>query len=379
MYGFDSFTDVEYLQIQLANEAGLDKETYQTRLEWANDETRESVTTPLGVKTEIALKKALKKEKHGCPVYFDAIASGIQILSAVSSCRKGCEATGLINTGARPNPYQLVTDKMDMVGEYESIKKAVMTYFYGSKKVPREVFGDRIHEFERTCMETFPNAYSMINFLINTWDDDAYAHSWTMPDGFQVYIPVLQKELFTVHLDGYEPMNVIGTVNKPKKGGLANAANITHSIDGYVMRSLIRHCSYDPFTIQTSLKKVERELSKRTDSVDVSYVDITRKDYETMSTGELMGLYIDMNLMLSNKPFDVITVHDNFGCHPKHMNLLRYWYNQIMSRLSASNILNDIVSQLYGEEIELVFDENSKSNSKDNVAGEILNSNYAIC
>lgn len=73
-------------------------------------------------------------------------------------------------------------------------------------------------------METFPNAYSLINFLVQTWDSKAYAHEWTMPDGFRVYIPVLQKEMFEVNIAGYEPMKVISTVNKPMNKGLANAA-----------------------------------------------------------------------------------------------------------------------------------------------------------
>lgn len=148
--------------------------------------------------------------------------------------------------------------------------------------------------------------------------------------------------------------------------------NIAHSLDGYVMRTLIRHCSYDPKAVETKLKKVEAELAKRTEEESVYFGDITESNYKTMSTGQLIGQYLDLSDMLLYKPFDVITVHDNFGCHPKHMNRLRYWYNQIMSRMSTNKYLDSIVSQLVREDIEIDLPRAS-------VAAEIQKANYAIC
>lgn len=365
------FNEIDYLLIQFANEAGMDKHTYEERIEWSKENLNQE-TSPLGFKTKLAIDKVKKGVKHGCPVYFDAIASGIQILSAVTACEAGCKATGLIDTGVRPNPYRLIADKVGVDVPYEDCKQAVMTYFYGSRAVPKQVFGDKLNNFKEACMETFPNAYSLINFLVQTWNSKAYAHEWTMPDGFKVYIPVLQKEMFEVSIAGYEPMKVISTVNKPMSKGLANAANIAHSLDGYVMRTLIRYCSYDPKTIETKLKKVEAELAKRTEEESVYFGDITESNYKTMSTGQLIGQYLDLSDMLLYKPFDVITVHDNFGCHPKHMNRLRYWYNQIMSRMSTNKYLDSIVSQLVREDIEIDLPRAS-------VAGEIQKANYAIC
>ena len=54
--------------------------------------------------------------------------------------------------------------------------------------------------------------------------------------------------------------------------------------------------------------------------------------------------------ILSHEPFSIITIHDSFGCHPNHMNVLRKQYNNVLADLSDSTILDDICSQLYQQE-----------------------------
>ena len=124
------FNEIDYLLIQFANEAGMDKHTYEERIEWSKENLNQE-TSPLGFKTKLAIDKVNKGLKHGCPVYFDAIASGIQILSAVTACEAGCKATGLIDTGVRPNPYRLIADKVGVDVPYEDCKQAVMTLKWG--------------------------------------------------------------------------------------------------------------------------------------------------------------------------------------------------------------------------------------------------------
>ena len=53
------------------------------------------------------------------------------------------------------------------------------------------------------------------------------------------------------------------------------------------------------------------------------------------------------------------------------MNHLRYWYNEILARLSNSNILEDILSQLYKDDVNLrVF--------PDDISDLLRASDYAI-
>lgn len=124
---------------------------------------------------------------------------------------------------------------------------------------------------------------------------------------------------------------------------------------------------------------IERSLDPvdETDLVDIkdNYVDITvlnnHKPHEL--TSELLHELADLlNLMLKNESFEIIPVHDCFSCHPNNMNTLRFWYNEILARLSDSTVLQSILSELYKQEVELeVF--------PDSIADEIRNSEYAIC
>ena len=54
------------------------------------------------------------------------------------------------------------------------------------------------------------------------------------------------------------------------------------------------------------------------------------------------------------------------------MNTLRFWYNEILARLSDSTVLQSILSEMYKQDVRLeVF--------PDSIADEIRQSNYAIC
>ena len=63
---------------------------------------------------------------------------------------------------------------------------------------------------------------------------------------------------------------------------------------------------------------------------------------------------------------------DEFKCHPNYMNHLRYHYKEILADLADSNLIDDLLSQLYGQ--EGTFDKLSK-----NLGNKIRNSNYALC
>lgn len=160
--------------------------------------------------------------------------------------------------------------------------------------------------------------------------------------------------------------------------------NITHSLDSYILRTLIRYCSYDKeeiaeyadlvqiTLIQRNLKPVDETYML---GIEDNYVDIIvlKKNYVTsMKTELLEELSLLLNTMLQHDPFEIIPVHDCFSCHPNNMNTLRYWYNEILARLSDSTVLQSILSELYKQDVQLeVF--------PDSIADEIRQSNYAIC
>ena len=197
-----------------------------------------------------------------------------------------------------------------------------------------------------------------------------------MPDGYFVYCPTVVKNSAVHYNEEIEEyFNFFYQEQTTLDKGISNAANITHSIDAYILRSLIRHCSYNEEDIRKKLKKVEKELGKRTDYKESSiiYPDITKQNYEEMKTEELMGMFLDLQDVLIHPSFSVLTVHDCFACHPNHVNRMRYWYNTIIARLTDICLLDDIVGQILEEDVYIdCFDYTVNKN-------DIIENDYAIC
>jgi hypothetical protein len=56
---------------------------------------------------------------------------------------------------------------------------------------------------------------------------------------------------------------------------------------------------------------------------------------------------------LPYKPFQLVTVHDCFRCHPNYGNDLRKQYNIILADLNDSTIMEFIASQVSNQEIKV--------------------------
>lgn len=268
-----------------------------------------------------------------------------------------------------------------------------MTALYGSKAEPKKLFsGHQLDAFYDACTIVAPGAFRMLNILRDTWNPNATEHSWVMPDGHYVYIPVMISgtlELPIEELDG-AIMNTFITQRGTKDFSVSNIAHVTHSVDAYVLRSLVRYCNYDKEKmvkldklIQVTL--MERNLSmhqvtnciakqnlKRINMFDISIANNINEDNIKVYSSEVLRLVAaDINQMLMYEPFDVVVVHDSFGCSPVNMNVLRGWYNEILARMSNSNILEFIVEQLLGEPTTIGVFSNDLSD-------EIRNNSYAI-
>lgn len=417
-----TFTGWQYLLIDVANQWGLDKETYDVRLEWAEAnldkfeelaKDREWKEKPLYLKAVMAVRKALKGEPSGHMVGFDAVCSGMQIMSALTGCKAGAEATGLIHQDVRSDAYKMCLDIMRRFipslpdAERKKIKDAVMTGLYGSIERPVALFGEgtpELNAYYKALTILCPGACELLEDLRKTWVPFAKVHEWIMPDGFHVRNRVLDKVEKRIEIDelnhatfSYEYYENIG---KPK--GVANIANVTHSFDAYIVRSIERRCNYDDQLVDLAVRSIEECLMSRSipefDNEEavafIGYPDpkllYFYEQYQRSSVVDVAILpYIDqtsvyhlpssylrklaklLNGMLEYKPFPVVTVHDEFKCHPNNMNHLRKQYNNILADLAESNVLDDILSQLF--KVKGQYQKLS-----DDLGDYIRESNYAI-
>jgi len=207
----------------------------------------------------------------------------------------------------------------------------------------------------------------------------------------------VEKRLKIDELD-HATFSYVYNENIGQESGLSNVANVVHSIDAYLLRSLIRRCNYDVEQTQRAMNACFQELLYRdcmggeakcssgapaklqtyverfaaTNMVDA--VIIPHLDPETcryLSDDHLRRLNQMMEEMLDHPPFPILSVHDEFKCHANHMNVLRQQYINLFAEMAESEILSDIFSQIHG--VQGTYTKKSQG-----LAQLIRGSNYAL-
>lgn len=210
------FTGYEYVMIDIANQFGLDKELFETRINWvkqnhANLESlMDKADSPI---LYIKAVRALRDAEAGVPTGFmmgmDACASGPQIMSVLTGCYEGASHTGLVDPQTRSDLYRDTTTAMDAVLasqgflsttggiDRSAVKEAVMPFFYGSQAKPKEIFGEGTPEylaFFEALQQITPGAFTLMHELIACWQPFAKHHQWTLPDGFVAKVKVMEAQ-----------------------------------------------------------------------------------------------------------------------------------------------------------------------------------------
>lgn len=398
---FQTFTGLEYLKIDIANNFGYDKSTWDERIEWFN-RNENILETLLKQAEEPALffagMKAFRHAQQGLPVTYpislDATSSGIQILAALTGDRKAAELCNVVDTGKREDAYTgLYTKMVEKIGEQAKIdrkntKNAIMTAFYSSEAVPKKVFGEGklLDIFYETMMENAPGAWELNETMLSIWDPTKYSNDWVMPDNFHVKIKVMTNVIESVNFLN-KPYEVNYSINEPMEHGRSLGANMVHSIDGMLVREMARRCMfdvnqcnliYDYITTNQKGKRTDREKDKLLITLwdhykDSGFLSARIIDY---IDGENIG-HVDGNAIWNligsfpNKAFQIISVHDCFRCLPNYGNDLRRQYNQLLSEIAKSELLSFLISQMLERRI-------SVSKLDRTLYKDILDTNYAL-
>ena len=416
-----TFTGYQYLLIDVANNfnLNLDKERFEDRISWAESkltslellaESSEWKEKPLYLKAVQALRGAQQGKPTGHLVGLDAVCSGMQIMSAVTGCIKGATATGLVDPDRRADAYTECTGVMGnelgstVVVDRSQVKNAVMTSLYGSKKEPKKEFGEdtpELNAFYKAMYEIAPGACELLEALVNSWQPYAKAHQWKLPDGFDVRVKVMARKEHRIEVDeaGHSSFTYVYYENDGCKRDVKNAANVIHSIDAYVLRSLVRRCNYDGLRVALVSQAITTSLlsarSARGDLVKLAQEYPAAKYYleqydwsgivdpvilnsldegavELLPVVYLRKLNKLLGTMLDHKPFEIVAVHDDFKAHPNNLNQLRSHYRNILGDLADSSIIEGILSQIHGSH-------GTYTKMSPTLGNTIRNSNYALC
>ena len=299
------FTGTEYVMIDIANQFGLDRLRWTDRIHWVRDNHPDLDNLTDQAKHPIPFGKALRalaNAKAGKPsnhiMGLDATASGIQLMAAMSGCISSARTVNLLDTGNREDIYSRVAAKMSQFLKKEItrdiVKKPVMTFFYGSRAVPKAAFGDNkgYAAFISTLADLLKGPYQLMELFQSFWNPTAIKYTWAMPDGHVVHIPITTKEDKGLEIDEAEHLRFTyrAEVIKPQPEGRALAANIVHSVDAWVCR----------------------EMTKK---------------------AKALGFYL-------------APIHDCFYAHPNNMNDVRQIYRELLAEVARQNLVTAILSQI---------------------------------
>lgn len=414
--GFQTFSGWEYLCIDLANHYGMDKELFETRINWVYEHinhlgwlVNKADDPVLFQKTAMQIERARRGEEIGHIVHFDACCSGIQIMSALTGCEAGAYNTGMIDPDQRMDAYSNTTGEMNSILDKQGmssievprkdVKQAVMTSGYGSKAVPKKVFGEgeMLDTFYDAAMTIAPGAFKLMDELLESHRPFALQHTLVFPDGFVSLMKVMEKKETRIEVDelDHATFTLQYKVNEGTERGRANVANTIHGCDAYLLRGMERRCNYDPVVVRNAQEVLQygalgysagseqmpctEELSEllplciRAHIADVALLPLLDwSNVMCLPKWMLTKLLSIVNDMLSYKPFPIITVHDAFGCHANNCNVTRYHYKEIMADFADSNLLEMLMCQLY--EIE----DGKYEKLSPNLGDKIRGSNYAL-
>lgn len=232
-----------------------------------------------------------------------------------------------------------------------------------------------------------PAAWALNQVFLDIWDSTVLSHDWVLPDNFHVHIAVIGNVKQKVNFFN-KPYEIVTKVNMPKENGRSLGANVTHSIDGFLVRELTRRCDYRPEQIARVMDIIwnswdvvepqdtlnNRMLEKLWyHYLDSGYLSARILDYITKDNITYIDRSVILELIdsLPPKPFKVMSIHDCFRVLPNYGNDLREQYNLQLMLIAKSNLLSFTLTQIMGKEIKV-----DKANP--NMWKHIKDSNYTL-
>jgi hypothetical protein len=322
LYNKELITNINNLYIAIANHAGKDKLTWKERIDWtANQPDIENMPWEepmLGRKAVRALKDMTEGKPSGYVMSLDATSSGLQMMAAISGCKKTAKFVNCIDPDVRHDVYNevanLVNAKLDIPVPRAISKHCTMTHFYNSKATPKALLNEKeLGAFYEVITGLLPGAEDVMELINKCWNPKADAHTWVMPDGHTAYVPVVEA-VNGIYRDpelGEIPLRYKEQTCSDNYRSLP--ANVIHSIDGYVAREMVRRCD-----------------------------------------------------------FQLSHIHDCFVFSPDHLQVVCQTYREIMAEIAQGTILQDILRQITGDQTLEVA---KYSNDLDK---EILQSTYML-
>ncbi|ACL81364.1 N4 RNAP2-like protein [Sulfitobacter phage EE36phi1] len=392
---FRELTGKEYLMADIAckHDKAYEKLSWDQRIfhfseiDFKDPKTFKEASNPVGLRAAyVAMEHTAMGKPSGYMISLDAASSGLQLLSLLVSCPVSWKLCGgdenILDAYAEVFLHMNTGLNIDR----KDVKQSIMTALYGSTATPKAVFGEDVDVFYETMEKMAPGAWDLNLGIQELWDEvEGTTYDWTMPDNFYACIETHDKDVIKFKfLD--EEFQVVQKVNERPRFHKGLGPNLIHSVDGMIVREMYRRCQYDINTMQRVLGLIAGGVTGGTTGKSANmvqtlwdlyqesgFLSVRILDYLYEDTCGLVDMQIiqDLIITMPHVPFQLVTVHDCFRCHPNYGNDLRRQYNTILCQIKNSELLRFIASQ--------VANQNIKVSKVGNIPDEvILNANYTL-
>lgn len=392
---FQELTGTEYLKADIAckYDKAYEKATWDDRIQAFEEMDLDDSSIYKTASNPIGLRAAIMNYKHaqrgdaiGYMISLDAASSGLQLLSLLVSCKKSWSLCGG-NENIR-DAYTFLYDQMEIHDKLDrkDVKQSIMTALYGSVATPKAIFKEDITIFYDTLEQLAPGAWDLNMGIQELWGEiQGTTYDWTLPDNFYCCIETTEKQIINFKfLD--KDFEIIKKVNERPKFHKGLGPNLIHSIDGMIVREMFRRCQFDPKVTTRVMGLIFNDSANGTNGKSAQMVQTLWDRYKEsgfLSTRILNYLYEDTIGLVDKmtiakllqtfpeEPFQLVSVHDCFRCHPNYGNDLRRQYNHILADINESSILQDMASQVAKKRIPV---------NKVNIINryDILHANYTL-
>lgn len=411
------FTNIEICKINMANCIGLGKKTFAERLSITAKQVADAIEQMTDIGERLMALQSVKafrdcqKGYFSVPIEMDSNSSMFIIDSCFMKDAESLEYVG-VGCDAPQATYKKLEDawradceavkvQTDEVDDFKH--NAAIPYGYCGESCVRAALGKKGYEvFQNTFKKALPKCAEFREACLDAWDGSTLHYDWELPDAYEVSVPVLgDPKKHDIHIGdmtiGYrlkqnEPrpkwIEVKGRNGFPEykrnNDTRSLGANITHSYDAYVLREIVRRCGITYARALEILKQCDE--SCHCIEEDALLERLERCTYETgivsarwfyllenypvkLPEGIRNALERIANT-LSNKSFELIVIHDAFGCTANHVNALRKTANQVFADLYAGD-----VAKYFGKKLGIKLSPNKFDK---NVYQAILDSDYLV-
>lgn len=392
---FHRLTPMEFLKAEVVckHNKAMEKATWNDRitmfdnLNFSDPKTFNNASNPIGLRAAyLALRQAQSGLPTGYMISLDASSSGLQLLALLVSCIKSWMLCGG-DLNRCVDAYVEIYNSMGLHKlSRKQVKQAIMTSFYGSTRTPKNTFGKDLDLFYDTVSSMAPGAWQLNLDLQEVWNRlRGSVYAWVLPDNFHACIETKKPEHQGFTMMG-KKMQITKYVDGRPDFHKGLGPNLIHSVDGFIVREMARRCMYNPKRILEILELIKNKKTTGTGGRSAEMTQIIWNQYKRSGYlsarifdylyKDTMG-YVDQDVVvelinsLPMTPFQIVTNHDCFRCHPNYGNDMRLQYNRILADINDSKMLQAMVSDVLGRSIKI-----KKFGTIDR--NLILNSNYAL-